>query len=302
MAETRKEITIVIPVFRIGNILFKLYDKIISTLHPAYDFEILFICDGCDTLSAEVVRKIRKTDPDRVNHYFLKKNYGQHRAIQFGFGKATGDFIITMDEDLQHDPADIVHLLNKQKEGEYDIVYGRFKELKQNMLKIILSNLLRKALKHFIPTLYEDYSPYRLIKRDIAERAAIMTSPYIFIDDLLSRITRKIAFTEITHFERAEGKSSYTYRKLVKHGISILIAYSGLLSWVLLASGSLLIIVILLSILNIFLPETTSSILIICILVTGLSLILLSILGTKINHRNTNFNTHPVSYYSEDSI
>ena len=227
MAEARKEITLVIPVFRGGNILFKLYEKIISALHPAYDIEILFICDGCDTLSAEVVRKIKKTDPDRVNHYFLKKNYGQHIAIRFGLGLVQGDFAVTMDEDLQHAPEDIPKLILKQSEGNFDLVYGSFAEPEYKVLRYRLSRILRKVLVAFIPGLYDKYSPYRLIRRDICHQASDMVSPFIFIDDFLCKAAQKITHVEIDHHKRLEGASSYNIAKVLALGLFLSLTYLG---------------------------------------------------------------------------
>ncbi|MCJ7448907.1 MAG: glycosyltransferase [Bacteroidales bacterium] len=298
------ELSVIIPVYRGGILLKELNRRIIEALNE-HKYEILFICDKCDDDSFQIVNGLKKDGPARVKVYSFKENYGQHKALQFGFEKASGDLIITMDEDLQHDPSDIVKLIRKQKEGNYDIVYGRFTNLQHNGARIILSSVLRKVLKHFIPTLFEDYSPYRVIKREIAKSASNMVSPYTFIDDFLSRITQNIAFVDITHFKRPEGRSSYTLRKLIKHGIYILLAYSSVISWLLFAAGIIIFLGALLFIMNVILPETISTInnvSIIGIFGIGLLLIIISLLGTFINHRNIILNTRSVKLIDEDPI
>ena len=218
------KLSVIIPVYRGGILLKELNRRIIEALNGS-EYEILFICDKCDHDSFQIVDELKKDDPAHIKVYSFKENYGQHKALQYGFEKSSGDLIVTMDEDLQHDPSDIEKLNKKQIEGNYDIVYGRFTNLQHNGARIILSSVLRKVLKHFIPTLFEDYSPYRLIKREIAKGASNMVSPYTFIDDFLSRITQNIAFVDITHLKRPEGRSSYTIRKLIKHTVCRKLVY-----------------------------------------------------------------------------
>ncbi len=135
----------------------------------------------------------------------MAKNYGQHRAIQFGFTKATGDFIITIDEDLQQNPSDILTLIEKQKEADYDIVYGRFANPKHNRRRNIISAFTRKVLKHFIPSICKEYSPYRTYQEGDSNQNVNNGVPYVFIDELLSRITKNIAFVDVNHFKRPSG-------------------------------------------------------------------------------------------------
>jgi undecaprenyl-phosphate 4-deoxy-4-formamido-L-arabinose transferase len=132
-----------------------------------------------------------------------------------------------------------------------------------------------------------------------------MVCPYTFIDDFLSRLTQNIAFVDITHFKRVEGRSSYTFRKLVKHGIYILLAYSRVISWLLVAAGIITFIGVLLFIISVISPgaiSTLNNITIIGIFGTGLLLIIISLLGTLINHRNVILNTRPVRLLNEDTI
>ena len=191
-------LSLIIPVYRGKEILFELFRRIDETLSAKYEFEVLLICDGCDNESLHATDELIRYYPSQLKVYKLAKNYGQHRAIQFGFTKATGDFIITIDEDLQQNPSDILTLIEKQKEADYDIVYGRFVNPKHNSRRNILSAFTRKVLKHFIPSICKEYSPYRLIRREIATRTSTMGCPYVFIDDLLSRITKILHLLMLT--------------------------------------------------------------------------------------------------------
>lgn len=301
------KLSIIIPVFNSGDILRRLYSGINDSLSENFEYEVLFICDGCDCKSLAIIRELRRNDTAHIKVYLLAQNYGQHKALQFGFGKAQGDYIITMDEDLQHDPADILKLVEKQKEGNYDIVYGRFNDLQHMEIRNRISFVLRKTLKHFIPTLYDNYSPYRLIKREVAIRTSTMVSPYIFIDDFLSRITQNIAFKDISHHKRVEGNSSYTFMMLFKHGIFILLAYSKLIplllatSIVFVITGSIMFILSLISLENqnkgLFNNRS-----IIIVMGIGVILLFLSLISSFINHRNTIINIRPIKILNEDPI
>lgn len=301
------KLSLIIPVFRGGDILRNLYTRINDSLIVNFEYEVLFICDCCDCKSLAVIKEIKKNDPSRIRVFQLAQNYGQHRALQFGFGKALGDFIITMDEDLQHDPADILRLVKKQKENNYDIVYGKFNNSQHKKIRNRISFILRKILKHFIPTLYDNYSPYRLIKQEIAKRTSTMVCPITFIDDFLSRITQNIAFENINHHKRVKGKSSYTFMKLFKHGIYILLAYSKLIPLLLVSSIVFEVTGLVMFALKVISPENLNTglfnnISIITTMGIGITLIFISLIGSFINHRNTITNTRPIKFLNEDSI
>ena len=301
------KLSIIIPVFCGGDILRDLYTRINDSLIVNFEYEVLFICDYCDCKSLAVIKEIKKNDPSKIRVFRFAQNYGQHRALQFGFGKAFGDFIITMDEDLQHDPADILRLVEKQKESNYDIVYGKFNHSQHNGIRNRISSILRKFLSHFIPTLYDNYSPFRLIKREIVIKISTMVCPYTFIDDFLSRVTQNIAFEDINHHKRAEGKSSYTLMKLFKHGIYILLAYSKLIPLLLVSSVVIEIIAAIMFALSVIYPENLNIALfnnrsIIATMGIGIILIIISLIGSFINHRNTIINTRPIKLLDEDPI
>ena len=301
------DISVIVPSFNGGNIIEDLFFKINEVLSGRYTFEVLFIFDNGKEDTWRIIKGLKNDYPDLIKAYHLAKNYGQHKAIQFGMGQAIGNFIITLDEDLQHEPADISRLIAKQKEKDYDIVYGRFSDPQHIGIRNIMSFLLRKILKHFIPTLYDNYSPYRLIKKDIAIRTSTMVCPYTFIDDFLSSITQNIAFEDIHHHKRKEGKSSYTFLKFLKHGIYILLAYSKLIPYLLASSILFIVTGSAIFVLNVISSEKMNSSLIsnkfiISTISIGMILIIISLIGSFINHNNTIINTRFIKLINEDPI
>jgi glycosyltransferase involved in cell wall biosynthesis len=301
------KISIIIPAYQGSNTIRDLFNGINETLSGKYDFEVLFVFDNGTKITWETIKQLRIENPQTVKAFHLEKNYGQHRALKYGFEMASGDLVVTIDEDLQHDPADILILLEKQIEGNYDIVYGRFAELHINGIRKKISLLLRKALKRFIPQLYDYYSPYRLIKKDVVAKSVKMFSPYVFIDDFLCRITQNISYVDINHHPRTSGKSSYTLAKLLKHGILILLAYSRLvlilvsIAGIFIGSGILLYVSTYLKTGNwIHTPFIEKYELLINII--GLVFLGFGLMGEFINRHNLNKNESPVLVKKESSI
>ena len=300
-------LSIIVPVFRGGNILTELTRRIKITLADKYHFEVIFVCDHCDNLSYNIVKQLTADNPENLKAYFFKKNYGQHKALQYGFKQAKGDFIVTMDEDLQHDPEDIIKLLEKQKEGDYDLVYGKFISLQHRGIRNQISTILRKLMKKFIPVLYTDYSPYRLLKKELADLVSTMVSPYTFIDDYLSILTQNIAFEEVTHHKRYKGNSSYTFLRLIKHSIYILLAYSRILVWIITFAGLMLFFGCVMLAVNKYHSgniniDLISNKLISRVFIAGIIAVIISLAGAYINYRNNSNNTRPLILLESDSF
>ena len=124
-------ITIIIPVYNSEDIVF---ETIAQTLHEVaknnLNIELILINDGSKDDSWSVIKKLAK-DYKEVKSINLIKNYGQHTAVLCGFENAKGDYIITMDDDLQNPPSEIIHLVNKiTVDAECDLVFGKFREKK----------------------------------------------------------------------------------------------------------------------------------------------------------------------------
>ena len=95
--------------------------------------------------------ELKNAHPETITLVKLTRNYGQHNAIIAGFETADGDFIVTMDEDLQHFPEDIESLISEQEKGDYDVVYGYHTTKKHETYRNITSNILRNLLSWAIP-------------------------------------------------------------------------------------------------------------------------------------------------------
>lgn len=224
--------SIIIPVYNGEKTIEELYQKIKKTLTGKEDFEVIFVFDCGPDDSWEKIKELQSEDPEHIRGFLLKKNYGQHCALLFGISRSIGDFIVTMDEDLQHDPDDILKLSGMQMKGNYDVVYGNFNRRKQPLYRTFLSFFLRKLLLIAIPGLNPHYSPFRFIKKEIADKMQTSYKLYAFIDGILGRLTHNISSITVNHRKSKVGESSYKFHKLIFHTINVVIFYSALKTWI----------------------------------------------------------------------
>ena len=220
--------SIIIPVYNGEQTVEKLYDRIKQFFADKYNYEVIFVYDCGKDNSWEVLLKIKMQNPQNVKLIRLSRNYGQHNALICGFEYAKGDFIVTMDEDLQHAPEDIQKLIDKQKEMDYDVVYGKYEIRNHSGFRNAGSSMLKRIIDVGIPDIHPDYSAFRLIKAGIAKSCITMRNSYTFLDGYISWITTNCSSCIVSHSERQGGVSAYTFSKLINHTINIFVTFSNL--------------------------------------------------------------------------
>jgi undecaprenyl-phosphate 4-deoxy-4-formamido-L-arabinose transferase len=218
----------VIPVYNGEKTVRKLFEKINITLKDKYSFEVIFIYDCGKDNSWEELVKLKTDYPESIKVIKMSRNFGQHNALICGFEHAQGDFVITMDEDLQHDPADILKLIEKQAEDDFDVVYGKYEVRKHSGLRNFSSTILKKIIDIGVPDIHPDYSAFRLIKNTISKSLINMRNSYTFLDGYISWVTTHCSSCLVSHKERQGGVSAYTFSKLVGHTINIFVTFSNL--------------------------------------------------------------------------
>jgi len=259
----------IIPVFKGENTIVPLFNKIQEALDGEFDYEVIFIDDNAKDDSWSKIKYLYSSNTQKVKGFKLKKNYGQHKATLLGIRAASGDFLITMDEDMQHDPQYIPAMLSFLLDNKLDVVYGKFLTFKKNGVRKFGSKLSRRIAGLLMPNLNKSYSPFRIIRSDIA---GILNNNknVVFIDGLLGNITNRIGEYPIEHFEN-KRPSSYSFFKLILLAISVILNYSGITRNMLILFISLLIYFSLGSIIDLpgnsfFLTGLPAFIILICLL------------------------------------
>lgn len=223
------DLSFIIPVYHGEQTVQPLFDAIKKACTEYnYHFEVVFIWDCGPDRSWEKILELKAKFPAEVKAICLSRNFGQHNAIICGFTHARGDFMVTMDEDLQHNPDEVKLLVAKQEENDYDMVYGHYPDLKHTGFRNFASRVLKKLLEIGIPDLHKDYSAFRIIKREIALATVEMQNSYTFLDGYFSWITANVGSVQVSHNIRYGGVSSYTLKKLISHSINIFVTFSNL--------------------------------------------------------------------------
>lgn len=115
-----EKLSLVISVYNEEENVIPLYEQIVKALE-GYSYEVIYVDDGS---SDATVQKLKSIEDARLHLVEFKRNFGQSSALLAGFDHASGEYIITMDGDLQNDPSDIPMMLKTLKDGDFDLVTG----------------------------------------------------------------------------------------------------------------------------------------------------------------------------------
>lgn len=235
------DLSIVIPVFKGENTISYLLERITKNIDPLFSYEVIFVYDSGDDNSWEVIKQLKNKYPSIIRGLRLRINYGQQRATIVGIRNAKGDFIVTMDEDLQHNPEDIPRMIDKAIEGKFDIVYGHYNFKNSKFFRKIFSYIFKRIMLFLIPCLNKDYSPYRLIRARIAFGAINQVYRMSFIDEMLCKETDNCTSIMVTHNRRLNGNSSYSIFRLLHLSFQAIVMYSNLYVYII-ALGLILLL------------------------------------------------------------
>ena len=226
MNKKNYSISVVVPVFYAEKTLPKLVERLRTTLTVIADeFEIILVNDGSTDESWKVIASLAGKNSD-VRGINLMRNYGQHNALLAGIRSAKYEITVTMDDDLQHDPASIPVLLAKLDEG-FDVVYGAPVAEKHGLFRDMASVLTKATLATVMnASSARHVSAFRIFYTRLRDAFAHYTGPAVSIDVLLTWGTSRFSFVEVNHAKRAEGESHYTFRKLVVHSFNLITGFS----------------------------------------------------------------------------
>jgi len=161
------QLSVVIPVYRSQESLLELYQRLVATLTGlCISFEILFVEDCGGDNSWKIILQLAQED-DRVRGLRMSRNYGQHNALLAGIRAASGELIVTLDDDLQHPPEELPKLLAKIEEG-YDVVYGAPDQEQHGFFRNVASQIIKIALQRAMGAeIARNVSAYRVFRTDL---------------------------------------------------------------------------------------------------------------------------------------
>ena len=204
------KISIIIPVFNSEECIEELNNQIVKALVDFPSHEIILVNDKSNDKSWDIICGICKRNTKTIG-ISLRKNSGQDNAIMAGLKISKGEYIIIMDDDLQHSPNDILKLYNECIKG-YAVCYGLFQKKKQKLWKNIGSWLNGKLSEKLLSKPKEIYlSPFKVIIGKVVKEIVEYNGPYPYIDALLLTVTHNITQIPVDHHARYKGRSRFSF-------------------------------------------------------------------------------------------
>lgn len=221
-------ISVVVPVYNGQNSLEEIYKRLQAVMRKnKLEFELIFIDDNSPDQSFKKILELNSFD-QRVKGIRLAQNFGQQNAIFCGFNYAEGDYIITMDDDLEHQPEVIIKLYEKIKEG-YDAVYAIPQNREYSFYRRIGSKLTNKLFNLITPKSEElRVSSFRIITRELLNKIINVDKSFIYISAVILKERAEIANIYIDQGERKHGDSNYNFLKLLRLFFKLYIYYGSL--------------------------------------------------------------------------
>ena len=219
-------ISVVIPVYGCNDCLPELYQRLKRTVEKiSGQFEIILVNDAGPGDAWESIKNLAEKD-QRVKGINLSRNFGQHYAISAGLDHARGEYVIVMDCDLQDQPEEILKLYDKAKEG-FDIVLARRMIRKDNLFKRLLSRMFYKLLGYLTDTV-QDYTiaNFGIYNNKVIQAICDMGDSIKYFPTMVRWVGFKTTCMDIEHAERENGKSSYSFKKLFKLALDIILSFS----------------------------------------------------------------------------
>ena len=208
-----KLVSIIIPVFNEVDAIEKLVENTqnLRNLGLNYEYEIIIVDDGSTDGTGATLKEIQLTNQN-LHVVSLVRNYGQSTALQAGFDHSTGDVLITMDGDLQNDPADIPKIIDVLKNNnEIDLVAGWRKDRQDSVLNRKLPSMFANYLISYTTGIkLRDYGcSLKGYRRELVSKFRLYGEMHRFIPAIAAEVGAKIIEIPVKHHPRKTGKSKY---------------------------------------------------------------------------------------------
>lgn len=209
------KISFVIPCYNSSKTIESVVNEIVTTVNKRDDeYEIILVND-CSTDDVwNVIKKLRK-DNRRIKGICFAKNFGQHSALMAGYNKASGDIVVSLDDDGQTPADEAYSLIDKLNEG-YDVVYASYDHKQHSSARNLgtkLNNMMCEKLLGKPKGL--TITSYFVAKRFVINEIKKYSNSYAYVPGLVLRTTNSIASVPVNHRAREEGKSGYSFTKLI---------------------------------------------------------------------------------------
>lgn len=230
------KISFVIPCYRSENTIGTVVQEIHETMaakaaesqnvsSSCYDYEIILVNDCSPDNVWNVIKDLAAKDP-KIKGICLAKNFGQHCALMAGYANATGDYVVSLDDDGQTPASETFKLVDKLEEG-FDVVYGYYEHAAQHLFRRFGSWTNKKMAEAIIgqPKTLKTTS-FFIMRKFIADEIVRYSHPFAYISGLVFRATKNLGNVAVSHRNRLEGESGYTITGLIALWVNGFTAFS----------------------------------------------------------------------------
>jgi len=218
-------ISIVVPVYKSQECVEALVNSVDECLNDI-DYELILVNDCSPDNSWQEIKKTVQSN-EKVIAINLRKNSGQDNAIMAGFSTANGDYVVVMDDDLQHDPADIRKLVQELEKGDFDVCFAKFPKKNHKLWKNLGSWFNGKMAEIILNKPREIYlSPFKVIRKEVVDEIVKYKGPYPYVDGILFSITQNMSQVDAEHHDRFMGQSNYTLLRSIAVWLKLMTSFS----------------------------------------------------------------------------
>ena len=223
---SRPALSIVVPVYNGAATVGTLVEAL-ETLEVPGGLEIVLVVDGSPDNSLEVCRALLAKARVPITLVNLARNFGEHNAVMAGLHQARGAHVINMDDDLQNPPSELLKILEHAQRTGADVVYTYYAAKEHESWRNLgsrFTNWVADILLDKPRGLY--LSSFRCMSAFLVEQVLKYDGPFAYIDGLILQSTQSIERIQVVHLPRAEGRSNYTFRRLVRLWMNMFLNFS----------------------------------------------------------------------------
>jgi len=299
-------LSIVIPVYNGAHSVGELVQAL-EALAIEGGHEIILVNDGSPDDSLAVCRRLAAQARVPLTLINLARNYGEHNAVMTGLRHARGDFIVTMDDDLQNPPSEVQRLVEHARASGKDVIYTRYRSKQHAHWRNLgsrFANWVADRLMEKPKGLY--LSSFRCMSAFLVEQVTRYEGPFPYVDGLIMQATDAIGTMEVEHFPRARGRSNYTLRRLMNLWLSIFVNFSVIPLRLSTIAGFALSVFGVIGVASVVIealffdpPQGWASLMAATLLLSGVQLLILGILGEYMGRLFLTANNKPQAVIRE---
>jgi glycosyltransferase involved in cell wall biosynthesis len=294
-------LSVVVPVYK-GAATISTLVAALSELNPIGGLEVVLVNDGSPDQTAEVCHALLRAATVPITYIEHARNFGEHNAVMTGLRHAQGAYVVTMDDDLQNPAGEVVRLYEHARLGGWDVVYAKYAEKRHAAWRNLGSRFANRVADMMLDKPKGLYmSSFRCMSSLVVRAVTRYRGPYPYVDGLVMQATRSITSIEVDHLARTEGRSSYTFRRLVGLWLNLATNFSLAPLRIAVFSGAAMALVGTLGAIEVVIealvtpnrPSGWASTMVVILLVGGVQSMILGVVGEYVGRTFLSTNGNP---------